>query len=619
MNWGVFEYAGGNALALLIWLAALAGGMLLLAGVAWLALRRRAAGIALAAALAAGWLVAWWIAGPRLDDRWRYFKENANRSFGDYLRLTAATAVVPASGERGRDAFAHLSARDSGFGKTGRLVETGEMAGMKLETWEDEDYPGGVKTLEGRAVDTGYRFAAVRRYPQLVAVFSFPGAKTARLAGKEAELHAGTFRKLKIKVLGEDDETPADITYFAPLADWHLGADTPDEGDWRELAEGMAKGGVAALHLNTRLMPRARLKTILEDFRAAFGGYRLWCAGQEDFVATSGGTVLADEALELFADAEKYEAFAEVEIYSPAEMFAGYLGTDGEVGPALAGLEGMTHWGASMAAPRLACSPPPGGGLAAMRASELTPLEAPAAEWFAKGLTDADIFAALTNGARRVQDARREALLGCDAANLGAATNAVEHWAAAAKANPRDPLLAAVADSLDLEGRRYLRIGNAGGAIRCYENRLTIRPTDVAAIHNFGVCLKKAGHSAMAARVFARAVELDPLTDEHRLEMVECCANSDHLDIASRQLEVLMKRRPDDADLKMRAAKLLGMRKNKIRDVGRAIALAEEAVKMTDWKKREFVAGLADVYIECGRHVLGVGLKRRMKEMRFEE
>ena len=209
-------------------------------------------------------------------------------------------------------------------------------------------------------------------------------------------------------------------------------------------------------------------------------------------------------------------------------------------------------------------------------------------------------------------------LLGFEDADRGASTNAIERWAAAAKVNPRDPLLGNLADSLDLEARRFLRLGNINGALHCYENRLLIRPNVVAAVHNFGVCLKKAGHWAVAARIFTKAVTMDPLTDEHRYEMVETCAASGLEDVATRQLEVLMKRHPDDPALKLRTARLLTVDSNKARDTARAIALAEEAVRLTGWKDRAYVQGLADVYIASGRTVMGMGLKKKMRTMRFE-
>lgn len=113
-------------------------------------------------------------------------------------------------------------------------------------------------------------------------------------------------------------------------------------------------------------------------------------------------------------------------------------------------------------------------------------------------------------------------------------------------------------------------------------------------------------------------MELDPLTDDHRYELVETCAASGHEDIACRQLDVLMRRKPEDPDLRLRAAKLLCMKKNKAYDPERAVKLAEEAVNVTGWRTRAYVQGLADVYIECGRVRDGVALKRKMKDMKFD-
>ena len=184
--------------------------------------------------------------------------------------------------------------------------------------------------------------------------------------------------------------------------------------------------------------------------------------------------------------------------------------------------------------------------------------------------------------------------------------------------SPRDPVLRGLVDVVDLKGRQLLGVGNVNGALGCYEKLLLIRPNDAAVVHNYGVCLKKGGQMEMAAQVFARAVELDPATDEHRVEMVECCAASGHEDVAVRELEVLMKRHPDDPALKLRAAKLMSIRNGKARDTDRAIRLAEEAATQTGWKDRAYVLGLADVYIECGRVKVGVQLKRKMKAMKFD-
>jgi hypothetical protein len=63
----------------------------------------------------------------------------------------------------------------------------------------------------------------------------------------------------------------------------------------------------------------------------------------------------------------------------------------------------------------------------------------------------------------------------------------------------------------------------------------------------------------------------------------------------------------------------LSRRENPERDEKRAIAYAEEAVRMTGWKDRAYVQGLADVYIDAGQPLLGVGLKKKMRTMKFDK
>ena len=627
MNWHVFEYAGPTALA---WAALLTSAMavvVLAALFGWLVwhgvrrgstLRCRVFCIGVPVVCVTAYFVTWLWVGPYLDHAWLYLQQDAGRRASTYAVLTFATAFVPPLGETGRGAFVHLATRDAGFAK-GTPMSVEQVDGREVARYVDEDYPGGVTTLDGRPVDTGFRFRATRRLPALIALAEMPAARTVRVVGAESAFFTNVFAEAGIKILGKENvSAPADIVFVAPLPDWMTGSDMPDAGGWKRLAANLSRGGVVALRLDGRLLSCARLKGILADFRAAFTHYRMWCVGRKDYVVTVGGNVLADELLDLFSRPDAFDAFVAADIYAPAELLACYMGTDYEIEPGLLEMPALSHASAAWNAPWLAFSHPPTNHLAEVRASVLTPYYVPPMDWLLRGTTVPDVWSTLTNQFLTTQGARREILLGFDAADHGATTNAINHWSMAAKVNPRDPLLGNLADSLDLEARRFLRLGNVNGALRCYENRLLIRPKDVAAVHNFGVCLKKAGHWNVAARVFAKAVTMDPLTDEHRYEMVETCAASGLEDVATRQMEVLMKRHPSDPAIKLRTARLLASESNKARDALRAIALAEEAVGMTGWKDSAYVQGLADVYIATGRTVMGMGLKKKMRTMRFE-
>ena len=100
-------------------------------------------------------------------------------------------------------------------------------------------------------------------------------------------------RELRLMDILESE--PVDVLLVAPGPDWAVGADTPGATEWSRLAKRLSKEGVAALHIDARLMSQARFRRILADFRATFVHYHLWCTGRYDYVLTSGRAVLADK------------------------------------------------------------------------------------------------------------------------------------------------------------------------------------------------------------------------------------------------------------------------------------------------------------------------------------
>ena len=309
--------------------------------------------------------------------------------------------------------------------------------------------------------------------------------------------------------------------------------------------------------IDARVMTVARFKACLEAFKARRGDYRLWCFGRFDYCLTPSVKVDFGKVLARFADEKQFERFAAARLYSPAALFACYMGDAAEIDPAFAAVPAYGKVREFFAAPRVLFRPAPDGALAPVDAARFMPFDVAFPAWIERGSADAAMFIDFGDRYETAQEARREALIGFGYAEKGMPTNAIACWAKAAKANPRDPLLMELAESLDKEARSHLAIGNVNGALRCYEHRLEVFPNDVAAIHNFGVCLKKAGHPELAARVFAKAVELDPLQDAHRLELIDSADAGGHPDIAVRQIDVLLTRNPDDLELKKRRARIL--------------------------------------------------------------
>ena len=509
--------------------------------------------------LAIAYVLAGFFCTPALRSAWARLPKNPTRSYSAFIGLSAASLAMPWCIGDMRTAYIRLATRDYGF-SGGKPLRVEKKDGHVYATYHDEDYGGEVVTRDGWPISTGTRFRATRLLAELIP-FAEGAACTAYTNGV-----ALPYRRI-----------------------------------------------------DGRLLSMARLKGILAECRRDFGEYKFWCIGRYDYLVTPSCEVAADRLLALFDDPKMFRKFAEAGVYAVADLYACYVGADYEVEPALANVSEYGSLRAWLTSARLAFSPQPGGDLAPVRPALVTPLDVRPVDGLVPGSADGMIFTSVTGRIAAVQRARRDVILGLDAGDRGISTNALDHWARAAKVNPRDPILANLADSLDMEGRRRLRIGDVNGALQCYENRIVVSPHDVAAIHNFGVCLKKGGHPEMAARVFLKAITMDPRTDEHRLEFVGCAAASGHLDAASRQMEVLMAHNPGDPYLKMRAAKLLALAKNPLRNETRAVKLAEDAVTLTKWRNRALVQGLADVYIEAGRVLMGMGLKKRMKQMEFDQ
>ena len=325
---------------------------------------------------------------------------------------------------------------------------------------------------------------------------------------------------------------------------------------------------------DARLKSMADMRAVHQSLMMKWYGYRLWCIGRWNyvFIGKSGPEdgaqkpwvedVRAEDVFARFS--EHFDDFAAVGIYSPAQVFASYVGDDNEVGPALdksvtwrwlPSLDSFLSW----ALPgRLAFKPVPRGARAQVRASLMTPEEHPSFNWLKRGKGDAAVFLDFIDSVAAAQDARRNVLVGFDLADAGgaAATNVISLWTAAAKVNPRDPLLINLADTLDQQGRRFLAIGNVNGAMKCYENRILVQPHDVAAIHNFGICLKRGGHFDAAAQIFMKASKMTPDNVPHLLEFADCAAAAQHHDDALKVLEMLKTKMPGDQELNRRISKI---------------------------------------------------------------
>lgn len=233
----------------------------------------------------------------------------------------------------------------------------------------------------------------------------------------------------------------------------------------------------------------ARGKTA-DDFRRALKGLpghsrHVWMPGSDRWFLvghlTTNGVPL-DKAMDDFAAMERAR-------FSPTELFACYVGTVEEVMPAFSSnLKGelLPEW--------------------------FVPKEIPEIDWLDASGLDPDMRGRMHGEMRSMQIVRRELLKGNMAAR--AATDrkgeqaACEIWARCALRNPNDPMLLERLERLDRNARGFLSVGKLLQAMKCFETMVLIQPRNAAAVHNFGMCLKKIGKTEMADQVLRRAETL---------------------------------------------------------------------------------------------------------------
>ena len=193
---------------------------------------------------------------------------------------------------------------------------------------------------------------------------------------------------------------------------------------------------------------------------------------------TTNGVPLA-KAMEDFAAMESAR-------YSLSELFASYVGTVEEVMPAFSsGLRGelLPEWFVAKDIPEI--------------------------DWLDVSGIDPDIRGRVHGEIRSMQLVRRELLKGNMAAREAKDRKgeqaACEIWARCALRSPNDSMLLERIERLDRNARGFLAVGKLLQAMKCFETIILIQPRNAAAVHNFGMCLKKLGKTEMADQVLRRA------------------------------------------------------------------------------------------------------------------
>lgn len=210
----------------------------------------------------------------------------------------------------------------------------------------------------------------------------------------------------------------------------------------------------------------------------------LWMPGERDWVlvvSTNAAPVSLARAMERFAE--------DPEAGSIFETFASYAGTVDEVMPAFRSkLEGtlVPQW--------------------------FVTKEIPQVGWLDASGLEVDIRDRGLAAMHAVQNARRTLLEGniraVEAKDKEGEQKAFDSWSKARRLNPRDPMLLERQSNLRRNAQGFLDVLRIPQAMKCYETLFRIDPNDVAALHNFGQCLKRIGKTELGDKFINRAKEL---------------------------------------------------------------------------------------------------------------
>lgn len=333
--------------------------------------------------------------------------------------------------------------------------------------------------------------AEVRTAAVAIALLEKADAKRVLTAGPDAGDYARILRQSGVETVSVADEQNPDSRFDVVFV---AGEVAPD--GWLGLAKRVNRRGVLVWSFDVRGVSAGEFNRRLMEFPAVEA--HLWMPDEFRWVLAGR---LEPRAMKMSA---LLDCVAECRFFSsPAAVkagcdslpgiFANYAGTREDVLPAFAG-----------------------GDLGVeVRPEYFLTRELPDIRWIVPGDMDGEMVAEVTEAIRRNLSARRlVAGAGIAGASAQAATPealreaALRNWAAAARENPRDPMLTARLYRTAVNAQAFASVGNFAGAAICYENILRVRPYDIAVAEAYARCLDLLGRRADAQAVAAQAAAM---------------------------------------------------------------------------------------------------------------
>jgi len=536
--------------------------------------------------------------------------------------------------------FGRLACRDSGFAQGIPTAVTYRRQHTMVQ-YDDPDY-GWVGTFDGRPLIFERRFVASRTMTALAPLMLRPDAKNVLVLGEEAGVYLSTLVRIGSLdlcvvpsaqascsfVTGNNlfttkeqmgyrfsamDERRGkwDVILVAPPPCWVTGSgrllSAPALINYRDA---LGEEGVVAVRVDGRGLSEAGFVDLARTFMSVFKGVQVWNAGAADWVLLGGKQELKVPLDALMSFTERQDVFREW-------VRAGTITLPAALACMVCDTQGLKTWVQERAgqSPESKWAIP----LRVIHGENLMPfsfekVRQPKAPWVLSGQMDLDLYADIWQLISQARAARGLAVQSMAEGLQGKLEASLSASRASTQISKPDVLILQMIDSMDMEARRRIAIGNYKGALLCYENLLSIASGTARYHYGTGYCLRALGEAENAYLAFARAAGGDPEQEQYRLDLAQTALTAGHYEEADHQYQFLLSKKANDAEVMFLFAKGLVLRGRPKRDFAQAIKLAEQACVLTKWKNREIVFGLANIYIDAGRIPEGMGLKRRLKE-----
>lgn len=255
-----------------------------------------------------------------------------------------------------------------------------------------------------------------------------------------------------------------------------------------KLCASLAEDGVVAWLMDVE---GVTAKEMLANFQGfALDDVHLWMPGERRWLLVGRNKprkIRLSEMLDVFVRERAFEDLAKARCGTLPEMFANYVGTANDVVPAFFQMAKDEK----------------------MQPELFVTEEVPKIDWIDPEGLDDDIRRSVLAEIRSMQVVRRLALKGAmqvkTVKDKQGEEAVAEIFARVATRNPNELFVLERMDRLERNARGFLEVGKILMALKCYETMVLICPENAAAVHNFGMCLKKIGKLDLSEKVLERA------------------------------------------------------------------------------------------------------------------